>query len=197
MQGAPRCCTIWCMSKSARPPTSPLGTVRPGIASRRVGYAVAVLANVVILWLVTGWPGWRAVPFLTEATQEVLLVVAISLLAGVLVNLANLAIDQAWVKALGDIITSAIALIVLWRIWQVFPFAFHSSDVDWELVTRVAIGLAIAGCMISVVVQVVVLARVVHIARPRSVQPGDTTATRTVPESLIEREPNDARHRHL
>jgi len=65
---------------------------------------VAIVVNVVFFLLVNVWPTWRVVPFLTEATQEVLVLVNLSLLAGVVVNTLNLALDLAWVRAVGEIV---------------------------------------------------------------------------------------------
>lgn len=39
---------------------------RPQVGARRIGYAVAVLVNVALLYTINAWPGWEAVPFLTE-----------------------------------------------------------------------------------------------------------------------------------
>lgn len=147
------------MSTNPRPSSSAWATARPGPPSRRVGYAVAIVVNVVFFLLVNVWPTWRVVPFLTEATRELIVLVNLSLIAGVVVNILNLVLDLAWVRAVGEIVTSVIALIVVVRFWIVFPFDFPASGFDWVLVTRVLLGLAMAGTIISVIVQVVVLVR--------------------------------------
>lgn len=137
--------------------------------ARRGGYLVAVLVNVVLLLLVTGSPGWRALGFLTEETQQVIGLVVAALIAGAVVNFINLILDIAWVKAVGDIVTSVYALAVLTRLWRLFPFDFGSSGVDWDLVTRVLIVAAIAGCVLGVVVELIVLLRTAVASGP---QPG-------------------------
>lgn len=48
---------------------------------------------------------------------------------------------------------------MLLRFWEVFPFDFGGSDVDWALVARVMISVAIFGCGVSIIVQIVVLVR--------------------------------------
>jgi hypothetical protein len=63
-------------------------------------------------------------------------------------------------------------------LWEVFPFDFGGSDVDWVLVTRVVIAVAIAGGIVSIIVQIAVLVR---------------TASRPP----IEQESKDARNRRL
>jgi hypothetical protein len=150
---------------------------------------VSVLVNLLLLWLVTGWPGWQVVPFLTVETQKVIPLVVFLLLSGVVVNLVNFALDVAWVKALGEMITSVIAIVVLVRFWEVFPFTFGGSDIDWALVARVVIAVAVLGCVVSIVVQIVVLVRTAFgaLSGPRS--------DRAAP--LIGQERKDARNRRL
>ena len=127
---------------------------------RRVGYALAILVNVVLLLLVNVWPTWRVFPFLTEDMLDVLGLVNLGLIAGAIVNLFNLVFDLRWMRTAGDLITSVIAVITLVRFWDVFPFAFPDSGFDWELLTRVVLGVAIGGTVIAVIVQVVILVRI-------------------------------------
>ncbi|WP_448810537.1 hypothetical protein [Agromyces bauzanensis] len=149
------------MSTHPRSSSAARAGVRSSPLGRRVGYAVAILVNVVMFLLVNVWPTWRAVPFLTEATQDVIALVNLSLIAGVVVNVLNLVLDLAWVRTVGDLVTSVIALIATIRIWDVFPFAFGDTAFDWELLTRVVLGIAIGGTIISIIVQVVILIRMV------------------------------------
>lgn len=127
--------------------------------SRRVGYVVAALVNAVLIYLVNVWPGWQAVPFLTEGMDDVLAVVNLSLAATVVVNTAYLVYDPTWFTAAGQVVLSAIALAVAIRLLQVFPFDFSAYAVDWELVTRVVLGFAVLGSVVGVVVSLVRLVR--------------------------------------
>ncbi|MEV1130307.1 hypothetical protein [Agromyces sp. NPDC049794] len=154
------------MSTNPRPSSSTWATARPRASGRRTGYVAAIVVNVVLFLLINAWPTWRALPFLTEATLELIPLVDLSLLAGVVVNVFNLVLDLTWVKAVGEVITSVIALIMLARFWAVFPFAFPEPGFDWALLTRVVLGVAMAGCIISVIVQVVVLVRLGARSRP-------------------------------
>jgi hypothetical protein len=43
------------------------------------------------------------------------------------------------------------ALAVLVRVWQVFPFDFGGSSVDWPMIVRTALVFAIVGTVIGVV----------------------------------------------
>lgn len=57
------------------------------------------------------------------------------------------------------LVTVAVSLIVLVSVWQVFPFRFDASDIDWTLIVRVVLGVSISGCAIAIVVLLVEVAR--------------------------------------
>jgi hypothetical protein len=148
------------MSSEARPLSASPDSPRPGTLSRRIGYGIAILVNLVLLVLVNGVPGWRAVRFLTEDTADVLVLIDLSLIVGILANLANVVFDRRSVRAVGEIVSSAVTLAMLVQLWNVFPFDFSDPAVDWALVARTVIGFAIAGCVLSIIVQAVVLIRI-------------------------------------
>ena len=128
-------------------------------ASRRVGYSIAVVINAVLLYLINRSPGWEAVPFLTDDTPRVLGLVNASLIAGVVANALYLVCDPRWLRALGDIVTTSIGLAALVGLWNVFPFSFAAASVDWELVARWVIAVAIGGSLIGLIVSVGQLVR--------------------------------------
>ena len=131
----------------------------PTVAGRRAGYAVAMTVNLVLLFLVNVAPGWQAVPFLTESTTEVLLLVNLSMAAAVAANAVYSVFDPAWMRALGDAVTTSVGLASLVRIWQVFPFDFDTTSVPWDVVARWVIGLGIFGCVVAIIVALVRLTR--------------------------------------
>ena len=126
---------------------------RPAIAARRVGYVVAVLVNVALAYLINVQPGWEDMSFLTEDTSKVLWVVNLSLAASVVANLIYMIHDDRRVKALGDIVTTAVGLVAAARIWQSFPFDFSDFAVDWSYVVRGLLIVAIVGSVIGLTVQ--------------------------------------------
>jgi hypothetical protein len=125
-------------------------------AGRRVGYAIAIAVNLLMLYLINVRPGWAAVPFLTDDTVEVLYLVNLSLIVSASVNVLYLGYDARWFVALGGLATTGVGLVVLARIWRVFPFAF-SPGPDWALAARVLLVLAIVGSVIALIVQSVQL----------------------------------------
>ena len=129
---------------------------RPPACTRQAGYGLAIAFNAAFLFVLNGWPGWQAIPFLTSATTQVLGLINLCLAAGIAANAVYLAYDQPWIKAPGDLITTAIGLVTAIRIWQVFPFSLSSG---WSAAVRVLLVIGIAGSCLALVVQIVSLAR--------------------------------------
>jgi hypothetical protein len=129
------------------------------VGARRVGYVVAVAVNLLLLFLINQSPGWQAVPFLTSDMQLALDLVNASLLAGVIANAVYVLADPRWLRAVGDVVTTSIGVAAMVRLWNVWPFDFGTTSVDWDLVTRIVLGLGIAGGFIGIVVSVVTLVR--------------------------------------
>lgn len=132
---------------------------RMQVGARRFGYLVAIAINLVMLYLIYGWPGWAAVPFLTDATVDVLGLVSASIIASAVVNLVYLVRDPPSIRAIGQLITTAIGLAAAVRIWQVFPFDFSGYSFDWATVARVLLVVAIVGSIIGLIANVVALLR--------------------------------------
>jgi hypothetical protein len=122
-----------------------------GPISRRVGYTIAVALNVALLVILNETPGWEALPFLTDDFTLVLGVVNASILAGVVANAVYVVRDPAWLRAVGDIVTTGVGLAALVRLWQVFPVDFTVTAVDLDLVARWVLVLGIVGSVIGIV----------------------------------------------
>lgn len=129
---------------------------RPSRAARRFGYAVACLVNAALLYAINRWPGWEAVPFLTDRTTEVLTAVNASLVVGIVVNLVWVWADPPRVRALGDALTTLVGLVALVTVWRVFPVDLSAG---WEAVARLLLVLGIVGSLIAVVTALVRLGR--------------------------------------
>jgi hypothetical protein len=142
------------MTTDTRAPRS-----RTSAGYRRIGYVVAILVNGAVLYAANRWPGWDAVPFLSDRTPEVLGIVNVSLVVGIILNAVYIAADPPRVRALGDIVTMTVGIAVLARIWQVFPFDFGDPSSPWETVVRVLVVLGIVGSAIGIVVALVNLVR--------------------------------------
>lgn len=132
--------------------TQTVTSERPTAAVRRLGYVVDALINVALLGLANIWPGWAAVPFLTAETLLVIGAVNAAIASNVVADVVYLISDPPWLRALGGMVTTTIGLLALVRIWQVFPFDFSGSSIDWSLVVRVVLIVAIVGSIIAIIV---------------------------------------------
>jgi hypothetical protein len=130
---------------------------RAPAASRRLGYLIGAVVNGLLIYLLNVSPGWQVVPFLTDETPQVLGLVNASLVAGLAANLVYLVRDPRWLRALGDLVTTAIGLAAMVRIWQVFPVQFEDPGSPWETVARVLLAVGIAGSAIAIVAALVTL----------------------------------------
>lgn len=135
---------------------------------KRVGYAVAIGVNVLLLVVVNSILGWGWFPWLTPEFGDVLPVLNLALAFNIVMNLVFMAYDEPWLKAITQIVTNVLAIVVLARIWQVYPFDFSGYDfpvdisafeLDWDLVAHFILGLAIFGTTIAVVMEIVKLLR--------------------------------------
>ena len=125
---------------------------RKPVGTRRFGYVVAVLVNAAMLYAVNRWPGWQEVPFLTADTELVLGLVNATIVVNLVANVVYLVRDPRWLTALGDLVTTAVGLAALVRIWKVFPL--DVSD-RWELLVRTLLVVGIVGSAIGIVVAIV------------------------------------------
>lgn len=134
---------------------------RQSSASRRAGYAAAMVIDAMLLFAIEVWPGWRSVDVLTPEAAAVVVWVDAALVVGILVNLLNLLFDRRWLKAVGDLLTTVIGLISAIVAWNIFPFDFSGVGGAWEIVARVFLIIAIGGSAIGIIVALVVIARIV------------------------------------
>jgi hypothetical protein len=116
-----------------------------------------------MLYLVNGRPGWEAVSFLTADTAQVLPLVNVSIVAGIVLNLARIAYDAQWFVSLGDVVSTGIGAAALLRFWRIFPFQFGTSAVDWSLIVRVGLVFALVASAIGIVAGLVSTARAIAV----------------------------------
>ena len=132
---------------------------RPPRPARVVGYLVSAALNGAFIWLVNVAPGWRWLPFLSDDFARVVGLVTLSFVLGVAVNLVYAAVDPLWVKRLGDAVTTAVAFVVMLRLFQIFPFDFGAQWAAWETPFRVLLGLGCVGAAIGVIANLALLVR--------------------------------------
>ena len=127
--------------------------------ANRVGYVIAIVINAALLVVVNNLLAWGWISWLTDDFEEVLPLLNLSLTATILVNLVYLAFDAEWFKSLCELGLLSISLAVTIRLYQVFPFDFSAYDVDWAVLARIVLIIAMVGVGIAMIVQVVKLVR--------------------------------------
>ncbi len=126
-------------------------------AARRAGYVISILINAVLLYLLNAHPGWRSIAFLTPATAQVIVLVSVSLAAGIVANCGYFVTDPPRVRAFGDLVTMTIALVASVRVLEVFPFAFHGTVAFMSGLVHVILVVGIIGASIGILYSIVML----------------------------------------
>ncbi|GAA2852972.1 hypothetical protein GCM10020220_047820 [Nonomuraea rubra] len=98
-------------------------------------------------------------PLLSPDTLRVLPLVNLSLIAALIASTIFLAHDPRWMRSAGDLATTLISLTALAQILRIFPFAFDDPTVDWALIVRTVVIVAIALTAIAAAVHLVTLLR--------------------------------------
>ena len=139
---------------------------RPNPAARRTGYVVSVLVNAAMLYAINVWPGWDTVPFLTGDTVDVLDLVNASIVVTLAANVVYLFRDPPRLKALGDLVTTAVGLLAMVALWRIYPLDLTSG---WDTVARVLLAVGIAGSVIAIVVAITRFVRPPSVVEVRQV----------------------------
>ncbi len=119
---------------------------------RRFGYLVAIVVNLVVLYLVRRLDDWD-LPFLTDDVTRVQGVMSASIVVAVVVYVAYLVHDPLWFRRVGEMVSLAASFIATVAVLQVFPFDFSRWDGPWELLVRIVLWVAVIGTAIGFLTQ--------------------------------------------
>lgn len=122
---------------------------------RRVGYAIAVAVNAVMLVFANNILEWGWFPWLTEEWNELVPIVSFSLVASIVINVVYLWFDPAWFKSLTQAVLAAISLVVTVRVSSVFPFDFSAYEFGWETLARAILIFVMIGITIGLIAETV------------------------------------------
>ena len=130
---------------------------RAPVAARRVGYAIGIGANIALVVITVNVVDWGWPAFITEDFESLTTIIVFSLVLSSAVNLTYMFYDPLRWKAVGDVITAAAALAVVWRALVVFPIRFESGP--WAGAARVIMIVAFVGLVIGLIAGIVKLTR--------------------------------------
>lgn len=136
-------------STTSAAPTPPTISRRTG---RRIGYVVAILVNLFVYGLINVWPGWAALDFVTPAAEEVVPLINLSLGVAILCNAVYLFADGTRIKALGQLVSAAVSMVVTLAVLDVFPFDFSGYAFPWEWLVRFVLVIAVIGSGVAMLV---------------------------------------------
>ncbi len=140
--------------------------------ARRVGYAIAVGVNLVLLFVVNNLLAWGWIPFLTDDFERLLPIVSFSLVVGAGVNFAFIFYNAPWFRSVGEIVQNAVSLLVIIATLRVFPFDFSPYSIDWATFARTGLILVGVAIGIGTIVEVVKLIRVTVTGDIQASNPG-------------------------
>ena len=138
--------------------SSPPSDATPRRAGRAAGHLVAAGVDLVLLWITHQLLDWGWPRFLTDAFEDLLPIITVSLVASAVAELIFVIHDGGRFRPFADLVTAAISLVVAWRTWQVYPFDFSSYAHDWSWLATTVVWVGIVGTAVTVVVNAVRLA---------------------------------------
>jgi hypothetical protein len=123
-----------------------LEEIRKKEKSRKSEYITAIIFNLIFLYIWNNLLNWN-VYFVTNALNEVLWIINLSIIATIIGNALLLAYNPEWFHHVMKIIINIITIIAVYFVYTVFPFNFYNSSLNWGLnifLILVMIGIAIA-----------------------------------------------------
>ena len=114
------------------PPTTSTRKRRArSLASRRAGYAVSIVVNLVVAFIVNNLLAWDLLGFLTDDFEQVLPFINVSIGVSIVSSAVCLWRDPPWVRAAGQVAEGIASVVAIVRTYQVFPFEFSGSFRAW------------------------------------------------------------------
>jgi hypothetical protein len=117
----------------------------------KLGYAVAVGVNLIMLVVALNILEWGWLGFLTSEFEKVLPWVSLTLVASIIANLVYQFDDGPVVRSSGEMVTNLISIFATYRVFRVFPFDFSGYQFNWAPVTRAVLILAMAGAGVGMI----------------------------------------------
>lgn len=137
--------------------------VPPG--ARRFGHLVAVAVDLALLWAVHHLLAWAWPSFLMPAFADLVPWLAASFVVGAVVHAVLVVRDTVRLRALGDLVTSVLGMVITIRTWEVFPFDL----VGWQVAA--ARTVLVVGIVATTIGTLVSLLRLVGGAGGHAVRP--------------------------
>ena len=113
-------------------------------------YVIAIIASLILLYVFNNLLNWH-VYFVTDALNQVLWIINLSLITTIIGNAFLLLFKPEWFRHLMKIIINVINFIAVYLVYVVFPFNFNNSFLNWGL--NILLILIMIGIVIATVVE--------------------------------------------
>lgn len=123
--------------------------------NKRVDYITAIIANVIILFVVNQLLNWNIFPFLTQDFDQVLPIQNISLAITIIFNALFLFYNPQWFEALLRMVMNGIGIAVVLSYMNTFPFDFSAYSFNFNVLARVMLFIGLIGCAIAMLVEAI------------------------------------------
>jgi hypothetical protein len=118
----------------------------------RIGYIAAIVINLIFLFVFNNLMNWRTTAqYLTAEYSGVLWAINLSIGATIIANILFIFFEARWFKHLAQLITSVIALFVVFLIYSVYPFTFEGEA--WSQWVKIAMIIVMVGIGIAIIVE--------------------------------------------
>ena len=116
---------------------------------RTTEYIIAIIVSLIFLYVFNNLLNWH-IYFVTNALNEVLWIINLSLLATIIGNALLILYRAEWFRHLMKIIINIFNIIAVYLVYLVFPFNFNNSFLNW------AINILLILIMIRIVIAIIV-----------------------------------------
>jgi hypothetical protein len=118
--------------------------------NRKGEYIAAIIFGLIFWYIVNNLLNWN-IYFITNALNEVLWIINLSIIVTIIGNAFLIAYDPDWFRHIIKIIINIITLISTYFVYIVFPFNFYNSFINWGL--AILLILAMIGIVIAILVE--------------------------------------------
>jgi len=117
---------------------------------KTVEYIIAIIFSLILLYVFNNLLNWH-IYFVTNAINEVLWIINLSLIATIIGNALLILYGPEWFRHVVKIIINIFSFIAVYLVYMVFPFNFNNSFLNWGL--SVFLILIIIGIITAIIVE--------------------------------------------
>jgi hypothetical protein len=117
-------------------------------------YISAIIVSLIFLYVVNNLLNWH-IYFITNAFNEVLWIINLSIIATIIGNALLLLYSPERFRHVMKIIINIISFIAVYIVYKVFPFNFYNSFYNWGF--NILLILAMIGIAIATIVEIYLL----------------------------------------